>query len=107
MSRGYALVLAVIAAGVLLSLGVFLVKIVYNGEATVNLLVQREKAYWLAKAGSAVARNRIAENPGWWGEDVGVLGDGRYRVNRAPGAAKYDSTGYQGKAVYPLEGEIR
>ena len=107
MRRGAALVLATVMAGLLLALGVMLVKMVYNGQVTVALLADREKAYWLAKGGLTWARTRLTHDPGWFGAEEGALGEGRYRVTRESGMPAYYSTGYQGKAVYTLEGAIK
>jgi hypothetical protein len=105
--RGAALILATVLAGLLLALGVFLGKMVYNGQAATALLVDREKAYWLAKGGLTWARVQFAHDPGWYGEQEEALGEGKYKVIREPGKPNYFSAGYKGKAVYILEGAIK
>lgn len=107
MKRGAALIMATVMAGLLLALGVMLVKMVYNEQVTAVLLVDREKAYWLAKGGLAWARTQFAHDPGWCGTEERVLGGGKYKVVREPGKLNYFSAGYQGKAVYTLEGAIK
>jgi hypothetical protein len=107
VKRGAVLLLTIVLTGVLLTLGVFLAGMVYNGERTVAWLVRREKAYWLAKAGSTVARVNLKRDPDWWGEENGALGAGGYRVSREPGKSAFIATGYLGEAVYTLEGEVK
>jgi hypothetical protein len=107
MKRGAALILATVMAGLLLSLGVFLGKMVYNGQRTAALLVEREKAYWLARGGLVWIRSQLARNPGWSGEQAAALGEGKYQVVREAGKPDYYSIGYQGQAAYKLEGAIK
>jgi len=119
------LVLATVLAGLWLSLGVFLVKIVYNGHVTAALLVEREKAFWLAKGGLVWARYQLAHQPNWytdlphWPEGerewlivfskgaVGELGEGSYKVVREMGKPRYYAVGLKGKAIVILEGAIK
>lgn len=64
--RGSALLLAIVIAAMFMALAVILTKIVYNGYATVELIKQREKAFWLAEAGLEAGKVRLSHNPGWY-----------------------------------------
>ncbi|MFA5113159.1 MAG: hypothetical protein WC529_02550 [Candidatus Margulisiibacteriota bacterium] len=107
MKRGAALIIATVLAGLLLALGVMLVKMVYNEQVTAVLLIDREKAYWLAKGGLTWARGQLTRNPGWYGTEERALGEGRYKVVREMGKPGLQAIGYKGKAVYVLEGAIK
>lgn len=64
--RGSALLLAMVMSAIMLTLAVFLLKMVYNGYATVSYLVMREKSFWLAEAGLAAGKVKMVHDPGWY-----------------------------------------
>lgn len=64
--RGFLLLTAVLVLGISSLLGLFILKMVYNEYVLSLSLVQRERAFWLARGGMEVAGSRIRENPGWF-----------------------------------------
>lgn len=123
--RGSVLLLTVLIGGLMLALGVFLAKIVYNNYATAGFLADREQAYWLARGGLAAARVALVHDPSWYTdlphypEDdpdwlkrtsrgaTALLGEGNYKLVRVIGSGRYFAVGLKGKAVVILEGAIR
>ena len=112
---GSALLLALIMSAVMLSVAVFLLKMVYNGSATASYLVMREKAFWLAEAGLAAAKVKLVHNPGWYTdlshypeddscwikeEAVGFcesLGEGSYKLVREKDKDRVYAVGRRGR----------
>ncbi len=119
--RGSALLLAVVMSAVMLTLAVFLLKMVYNGHATASYLVGREKAFWLAEAGLAAGKTRLAHNPGWytdlshypeddprWVKEAAVgycesLGEGSYKLVREKDQDRIYAVGRRGRAAVVLK----
>lgn len=120
---GSALLAVIVVSAVLLILAVFLLKIVYNGHATVSLLLKREQAFWLARAGLEAAKVKLAHDPDWYTDlphfpeddekwirqeaigQRGNLGDGWYKIVRERGKANFYSMGVRGEAVYFLKSD--
>lgn len=116
MRKGSALLLAVIVMASLLALGAILLKIVYNGHATVGALIEREQAFWLAEAGLEMGKVELKHNPAWytdlshgptddlkWLKNSAVgkkqaLGRGWYKMVRERDKQSIYSVGGQGKA---------
>lgn len=86
----------------LLVLAVILFKIVYNNLATVDNLLQREKAFWLAEAGLVMGRVEIRRNPGWYAEKEENFGGGRVRIIRKFGEEQFWAIGGFGKGQVVL-----
>jgi len=121
--RGSALLSVIVVSAVLLMMAVFLLKIVYNGHATATLLLKREQAFWLARAGLEATKVKLAHDPDWYTdlphfpdndekwikqEAVGQkegLGDGWYKIVRETGKAQFYCMGVKGEAIYFLKGE--
>jgi len=121
MRRGSALLFTILAASALLVLAVFLLKMVYNGQVTARLLIDREAAYWLATAGWEKGEAEQARNPGWYTDQphypaadlnwlqhgaLGArdqIGRGWFKVVREQGSNTVYSLGYRGQAVVILK----
>lgn len=118
--RGSALLLAMVMSAIMLTLAVFLLKMVYNGYATVSYLVMREKSFWLAEAGLAAGKVKMVHDPGWYTdiphypeddvrwvkqEAVGLresLGEGGYKLVREKDRGRVYAVGKRGRATVVL-----
>ena len=119
--RGSVLLLSVIISGLLLILGVFMLKIVYNYHASVKAIVEREQAFWLAEGALEAAKSKLAHNPSWFtdlihypdsdkewlkngaiGERL-VLGGGELKMIRERGRQAVYGLGQKGNSVVILK----
>ena len=121
---GAALLVAILVAGALLLLAVFLGKMVYNNHVAALLFYRREQASFLAEAGLASAGAELAKNPAWstdlphfpaddhkWLKDLAVgysqtLGDGSFKVVREKDVKVVYAVGRSSRAVVILKKEL-
>ena len=118
---GAALLLSVIISGLLLILGVFMTRMVYNYHASVKAIVEREQAFWLAEGALTAAKSKLARSPGWYtdlnhypdsdknwlkNEAIGerlVLGGGELKLVRERGRQVIYGLGWKGRAAVVLK----
>lgn len=121
---GVALLVAILVAGAILLLAVFLGKIVYNNHVAAVLFYRREQAQWLAEAGLATAGVELAKNPDWytdlphfpdddhpWLKNMALgycqsLGEGMFKIVRGKDSAVVYAVGRSGRAVVILKKEL-
>jgi hypothetical protein len=125
MKKGAALLVAIVLTGLFLMLAVFAVKIVYNGQGSVNAAWQREQAFWLAEAGLAKGQQELSHNPNWytdlpyhlednvaWLVKIAVgqetdLGDGVFKVIKEKGRDRLYAVGSRGRALVVLKLKLK
>jgi hypothetical protein len=118
--RGSALLLAMVMSAIMLTLAVFLLKMVYNGYVTASYLVMKEKSFWLAEAGLVAGKVKLVHNPGWYTdlphypeddarwvkqEAVGFwesFGEGSYKLVREKDQDRIYAVGRRGRATVVL-----
>ncbi|MFA6170128.1 MAG: hypothetical protein WCW67_01320 [Candidatus Margulisiibacteriota bacterium] len=123
MSRGVALILALVIGGTILTLGVIATRIVYNNLWTSQAMLLKEKGYWLASGGLEWGEARLRANPDWFtdlpvltnkkewllksalGETI-VLAAGQIKVVREKGAPIVYSVGSFASARVVMRGEL-
>ncbi|MFA4844558.1 MAG: hypothetical protein WC632_06395 [Candidatus Margulisiibacteriota bacterium] len=121
---GAALLVAILVAGALLLLAVFLGKMVYNNHVAAVLFYRREQAEWLAEAGLASAGVELVKNPAWYTDQphwpagehnwlknsaVGYgqsLGEGSFKVVREKDLKVVYAVGRSARAVVILKKEL-
>lgn len=121
---GAALLVAILVAGTLLPLAVFLGKMVYNNHVAIVLFYRREQAHWLAEAGLSTADVELAKNPSWytdlphfpdgdrfWLKNTAAgfgqsLGEGTFKIVREKDRAAVYAVGRSGQAVVILKKEL-
>lgn len=124
MKKGFSLLMVIFFSAILMVLGAFTVKMVYNTCVTVNSLAQREQAFWLAEAGLEAGKVMLAGNPGWYTDlshypedDLNWLklgavgfsagfGEGQYKIVREQGKGFFYSLGIKGRSVVVLKIEF-
>lgn len=118
---GSILLLSTLFSAILFFLAVVLFKIVYNSYVTVNCMVEREKAFWLAEAGIERAKVVLKKNPNWYTDlphlpedDVDWLkkkavgertnfGGGGVKIVKEREKGRVYALGFNGKAVVVIK----
>jgi hypothetical protein len=118
------LILVIFLSGLFLTLGVILLKMVYNDRVAAGGFCDREQAFWLAEAGLEKGKVELVENSNWytdlphypeddfkWLKEGAVgqkakMGGGGVKIIREKGVNRLYALGFRSKAVVILKIKI-
>jgi len=113
--KGNILLFSIAYSALLLLMAVILLKVVYNSYAAEKFLCEREQAFWLARGGVEIGKNKLAQNHFWYTDlphvpandaewiknaafgEINELGQGKLKLVREKETNRLYSVGMRGR----------